>query len=71
MGTMDLGGILAFSFGILTAGGYLPIVVTFSGLSGLVVLMLARLFYQEKLDTVQTAGIFLVIAAAMTLLYFQ
>jgi uncharacterized membrane protein len=71
MGTMDLAGILAFSFGILTAGGYLPIVVTFSGLSGLVVLMLARLFYQEKLDTVQTAGAFLVIAAAMTLLYFQ
>ena len=71
MGTMDLAGILAFSFGILTAGGYLPIVVTFSGLSGMVVLMLARLFYQEKLDTVQTAGIFLVIAAAMTLLYFQ
>jgi len=71
MGTMDLGGILAFSFGILTAGEYLPLVVTFSGLSGMVVLMLARLFYQEKLDTVQTAGIFLVIAAAMTLLYFQ
>ena len=71
MGLMDLAAILALSFGILTAGGYLPIVVTFSGLSGLVVLMFARLFYKEKLDTVQTAGIFLVIAAATTLLYFQ
>jgi uncharacterized membrane protein len=71
MGTMDLAGILALSFGVLTAGGYLPLVVTFSGLSGLVILILARVFYQEKLDAVQTAGIFLVIAAAMTLLYFQ
>ena len=71
MGTMDLAGIGALSLGILTAGGYLPIVVTFSGLSGVVVLMLAKLFYQEKLDTIQTVGIFLVIAAAMILLYFQ
>jgi uncharacterized membrane protein len=71
MGTMDLAGMWAFTYGILTAGGYLPIVVTFSGLSGLVVLMLARLFYQEKLGTVQTVGIFLVMAAAMILLYFQ
>lgn len=71
MGMMDVAGILAFSFGIMTAGGYLPIVVTFSGLSGMVVLMFARFFYQEKLDAVQSVGIFLVIAAAMILLYFQ
>jgi uncharacterized membrane protein len=71
MGTMDVAGMLAFSFGIMTAGGYLPIVVTFSGLSGVVVLMLARFFYKERLDTVQTAGVFLVIICAMTLLYFQ
>ncbi len=71
MGVLDVVGMLAFNFGILTAGGYLPIVVTFSGLSGLIVLMLARLFYREKLDIVQTAGIFLVITGAMTLLYFQ
>jgi len=71
MGTLDLAGILTFGLGVLTAGGYLPLVITFSGLYGLVILMLSRIFYEEKLNTIQTAGILLVIAAAMTLLYFQ
>jgi drug/metabolite transporter (DMT)-like permease len=71
MGFLDLMGLVAFNLGLITAGGYIPLVVTFSGLSGLVVLFLARIFYEERLNTIQSLGIFLVIIAAMVLLYFQ
>ena len=71
MGIMDCFSFLVFSFGIIMAGGYLPLVVTFSGLAGLVVLLLARVFYGERLDKVQSLGIILVIIGALSILYFQ
>ncbi|HXY82208.1 MAG TPA: DMT family transporter [Candidatus Saccharimonadales bacterium] len=71
MAALDAGGLLVFNFGIVVAEGFLPLVVTFSGLSGLVILLCARVAYQEKLESVQAVGIFLVITAASILLYFQ
>jgi len=71
MGMMDCFSFLVFSFGIILAGGYLPLVVTFSGLAGLVVLFLARIFYGERLTRIQSLGIFLVIISALSILYFQ
>ncbi len=70
MGMMDCFSFLVFSFGILMAGGYLPLVVTFSGLAGLVVLFLARIFYGERLTKIQSLGIFLVIIIVLSILYF-
>lgn len=71
MAVLDAGGLLVFNFGVVVAQGFLPLVVTFSGLSGLVILLCARVAYQEKLERIQAIGIFLVITAASILLYFQ
>jgi len=71
MGIMDVGGLLVFNYGISIAGNLLPLVITFSGLSGLVILMCAYVVYHERLEPIQAVGIFLVITAASILLYFQ
>jgi len=71
MGILDVGGLLVFNYGISIAGNLLPLVVTFSGLSGLVILICAYLVYHERLERIQAVGIFLVITAASILLYFQ
>ena len=71
MGVLDVGGLLVFNYGISIAGNLLPLVVTFSGLSGLVILICAYLVYHERLERIQAVGIFLVITAAAILLYFQ
>ena len=71
MGVMDVSGLLVFNYGMSIAGNLLPLVVTFSGLSGLVILICAHLVYHERLERIQAAGVFLVIAAASVLLYFQ
>ena len=71
MGVLDVGGLLVFNYGISIAGNLLPLVVTFSGLSGLVILICAYLVYHERLERIQAVGIFLVITAASILLYFQ
>src|SRR5208283_942373 len=71
MGVVDMGGLLVFNYGISIAGNLLPLVVTFSGLSGLVILICAYLVYHERLERIQAVGIFLVITAASILLYLQ
>ncbi len=71
MGVLDVGGLLVFNYGIFIAGSLLPLVVTFSGLSGLVILICAYFVYHERLERIQAVGIFLVITAASILLYFQ
>ena len=71
MGVLDVTGLLVFNYGISIAGNLVPLVVTFSGLSGLVILIYAYLVYHERLERIQAVGIFLVITAASILLYFQ
>ncbi len=71
MGVLDMGGLLVFNYGISIAGNLLPLVVTFSGLSGLVILICAYVVYHERLERIQAVGIFLVITAASILLYLQ
>ena len=71
MGVLDVGGLLVFNYGLSIAGNLVPLVVTFSGLSGLVILICAYLVYHERLERIQALGIFLVITAASILLYFQ
>jgi drug/metabolite transporter (DMT)-like permease len=71
MGIMDVGGLLVFNYGISIAENLLPLVITFSGLSGLVILICAYVVYHERLEPIQAVGIFLVITAASILLYFQ
>jgi drug/metabolite transporter (DMT)-like permease len=68
--SIDTTGVVVFNFGVLTARGNLPVLVTLSGLLSLVPVTLARIFYQERLDKIQVFGIFVLLVGVATLLYF-
>ena len=70
MALMDAIGFLAYNSGIITAGGYVPIVATFSGMFGVVTLFLAQLFHHESLSRIQWFGTLVLLTGVLTLLYF-
>ena len=70
IGACDAGGFATYNFGVLAAGSNLPIVVTLSSLLGAVTVLLARVFYKEKLEKIQTIGILIILAAVAVILYF-
>jgi drug/metabolite transporter (DMT)-like permease len=61
IGLIDTGGYIALNEGLLLSSGNLPVVVTLSSMASLVVVTLASLFYKERLDRYQGAGVLCVI----------
>jgi len=70
IGASDAGGFATYNIGVLTAGSSLPIVVTLSSLLGVVTVLLARIFYKERLEKIQTLGIVIIFVAVAAILYF-
>jgi drug/metabolite transporter (DMT)-like permease len=66
----DTSGFLAYSYGVLYAGKDLPIVVTLAGLTGAITMLLARLFYKERLEKLRLLGVFAILAGVAAVLYF-
>jgi drug/metabolite transporter (DMT)-like permease len=71
IGIFDTLGYLSFDAGILSAGSSLPIVATLSGLVGVFTIVLARIFYKEKLGALQWLGIAAITAGVSVVLYFS
>lgn len=70
IGACDACGFVTYNLAINAAGGDIPIVVTLAGLIGVVTVLLARVFYKEKLEKIQLAGIAVIFIAVATILYF-
>jgi len=70
IGASDAGGFATYNVGVLAAGSNLPIVVTLSSLLGAVTVILARIFYKERLEKIQILGIVIIFAAVAIILYF-
>lgn len=69
MGVLEAVGFLAFTYGVLTAGGSLPLVAALSGLGGAVATAYAMAFLKERLETNQLIGVILAIAGVLVLLF--
>jgi drug/metabolite transporter (DMT)-like permease len=67
---LDTLGFISFGLGVASAGNSLPIVVTISGLVGVVTVSLASAFYHERLDKIQYLGIFVIFVGVAVVLYF-
>ena len=70
IGACDAVGFATYNLAVQTGGGGLPIVVTLAGLTGVFTVILARVFYKERLEKVQLAGIVIIFAAVAAILYF-
>jgi len=70
IGACDAIGFATYNLAITSAGGSLPIVVTLAGLIGVVTVLLARIFYSEKLEKIQLLGVGIIFAAVAAILYF-
>ncbi len=70
IGISDAGGFVTFNYGVQVSGD-IPIVVTLSGLIGVITVIMARVFYRERLDKVQTLGVFVIFVSVAAILYFQ
>ena len=70
IGASDAAGFASYSYGIIAAGNNIPIVVTLSGLVGVVTVLLARIFYKEKLEKIQLIGILIIFSSVAAILYF-
>jgi drug/metabolite transporter (DMT)-like permease len=66
----DAIGFGTYNLAVSTSAAELPIAVTLSSLLGVVTVLLARIFYKEKIELVQVAGIVIIFAAVAALLYF-
>lgn len=68
--TCDTSGFLAYSYGVLLAGRDLPIVVTLAGLTGATTMLLARIFYKERIEKLRLLGVIAILAGVTAVLYF-
>ncbi len=71
VGALDALGLIFFNLGILTAGASFPIVVTISSLGTVLTIILANVFYKERLDQIQYFGILVLLVGLSTVLYFS
>jgi len=70
IGACDAVGFATYNLAIVSASSDLPIVVTLSSLLGVVTVLLARIFYKEKLEPIQLAGVVIIFASVAAILYF-
>jgi len=66
----DAMGFATYNLAVVSSSSDLPIVVTLSSLLGVITVLLARIFYKEKLEPVQLAGILIIFASVAAILYF-
>ncbi len=69
MGVLEAAGFLAFTYGILSASGALPIVAAIGGMGGAVAASYGLVFLKERLEPNQMAGVVLALVGVFTLLY--
>ena len=69
MGALEAAGFLAFTYGILSASGALPILAAIGGMGGAVAASYGLVFLKERLEPNQIAGIVLALVGVFTLLY--
>jgi drug/metabolite transporter (DMT)-like permease len=69
IGICDAMGFVSYNYGIQSTSD-LPIVVTLSSLLGVVTVILARTFYNERLGKLQVFGVFVIFGSVATILYF-
>jgi drug/metabolite transporter (DMT)-like permease len=69
IGLLDTGGYLLFDAGTISAPNSLPIVTTFSGLVSPFTIVLASLFYKERLGKIQWLGVISIIVGVAVTLY--
>lgn len=70
IGACDAIGFATYNFAVTSGSADLPIVVTLSSLLGVFTVILARIFYKEKLEPIQILGIVIIFVSVAALLYF-
>jgi len=70
MGVIEAVGFLAFTYGISSAGGSLPVVTALSGMGGAVAASYGLAFLKERLEPNQVLGVILSLFGVFALLYF-
>jgi drug/metabolite transporter (DMT)-like permease len=70
IGASDATGFATYNLAVTSAGGSLPVVVTLAGMIGVVTIILARVFYKERLEKIQLLGVVIIFAAVAAILYF-
>ena len=71
IGALDSLGLIFFNLGVLVAGSNLPIVVTISSMGTILTVLLANIFYKERLDKIQYLGIAILLIGLSIVLYFS
>jgi drug/metabolite transporter (DMT)-like permease len=69
MGVLEAAGWLAFTTGVQSTGGSLPIVAAIAGMGGAVATTYGLVFLKERLDPNQIAGVLLALVGVFALLY--
>jgi len=69
MGFLEAAGFLAFTYGILSASGALPVVAAIGGMGGAVAASYGLVFLKERLEPNQMVGVILALVGVFTLLY--
>lgn len=69
MGVLEAAGFLAFTYGLLSVSGALPIVAAIGGMGGAVAASYGLVFLKERLEPNQIVGVVLALAGVFTLLY--
>ena len=69
MGALEAAGFLAFTYGILSASGALPILAATGGMGGAVAACYGLVFLRERLEQNQMAGVVLALVGVFALLY--
>lgn len=69
MGALEAAGWLAFTGGIVSAGGSLPVVAAVAGMGGALAASYGLVFLKERLEPNQAAGVALAVAGVFVLLY--
>jgi drug/metabolite transporter (DMT)-like permease len=70
IGICDALGFVTYNYGVQAAKD-IPTVVTLSSLLGVVTVILARTFYNERLGKIQAIGVGVIFVSVATILYFQ
>jgi len=70
IGATDASGFVAYNYAVTSGSANLPIIVTLAGLNGVVTVILARVFYKERLEKIQLVGVVIIFVAGAALLYF-
>jgi uncharacterized membrane protein len=70
VGVCDAAGFVTYNLAITSAAADLPIVVTLSSLLGVITVILARIFYRERLEPIQIIGVVIIFVSVAAILYF-